>query len=318
MARSVLQAGGVALFLAVPFLIYQMAHSQFFTFVKVHEFRKWEFDVTVDLIALGGLIYFYRKRALKMIALPLALVCGFLPLVITHPTRFFNGHGLMGLSILAAIFVDELLHLWQKKLSAKKLLAILTIFMTFVLFAGPFFEWDVAQKKGRWVWADRTIMRYLLPDEKRNFRAQGFSIFFPEDYAKIVEVIRAHSDPDDILWTDFSYTAGILGILADRATSCAMLSEVKPYQLSNRLKDARIIVWFKDRNTQPIGEMKLAVERYGFTLLKETEMAFIYKNPTGFSKRTLPKPLVPTSVLAGIFGIFSLILFVSTQKRGPC
>lgn len=309
-AYSAFKTGGIALFLAAPFLIYQAHYGQFFSFIKVHELRKWEFDVAVDLLALGGMGYFFfRKCSLKTIALPLALLGGFLPLVITHPTRFFNGHGLIGPSILAALFADELLRSWQRRLSAQKLLAAFTVLVLFVLFAGPFFEWNVPEKKGRWVWADRTIMRYLLPDEKRNFRAQGFSIFFPEDYAKIVEVVRANSDPDDILWTDFSYTAGILGILADRATSCAMLAEVKPYAQSNRLTDARIIVWFKDRNAKPTLEMEQAVGRHRLSLLKETDMAFVYQNPEGFLKRVVPKAVVPVSVLYGIFGLVVCSLF---------
>jgi hypothetical protein len=305
----------MALLLAAPFLFYQFHYRGYFSFVKVHELTQWEFDATVDALALCGFVYFLRKKFLKSITLPLALTAGFFPLVITHPTRFFNGHGLVGPSILAALFLDELLRSWQTKLSSGKLLLGFAIFVSFVLFAGPFFEWDVSEKKGRWVWGDRTIARYLLPDEKRNFRAKGFSIFFQEDYAKIVRTIRANSGPDDILWTDFSYTAGILGILADRATSCAMLAEVRPYEQADRLKDARIIVWFKDKDAKPAFEMTQAVRGHHWKLLEETDMAFVYQNSESSSKRVVPKAIVPTPMLYGILGALVSILLYDLKRQ---
>jgi hypothetical protein len=296
-------------------LAYQFQSREYFSFVKVHEFRRWEFDASILFLAVPGIIYFARTRSLKSAALPVALLLGFSPLIITHPTRFFNGVGLMGPALLSGIFLDEILRRWGGRLSPRKLMTGFLVAMAFIWLAGPFFEWNVKEKTGRWVWGDRTVTRYLVPDEKRNFRAQGFSIFFPEDYAQIVEVVRAHSDADDILWTDFSYTAGILGILADRATSCAMLAEVKPSEESNRLKDARIIVWFKDRNARPAPEMEPAVRRHGLQLLKETDMAFIYQNPAGFSKRRVPKPTVPVTALYGIVGLLVALLFIERNRQ---
>ena len=317
-ARTAFRTAAGALLLAAPFLVYQFHFRDYFTFVKVHEFRLWEFDASILLLALCGMVYLTKKRSLKKAALPLAFLAGFAPLILSHPPRYFSGHGLIGPAMLAGVFADEFFSQWTHKPFSRKWLACFVAFVLFILLAAPFFKWNVKEGKGEWVWADRTVTRYLLPDEKRSFRAQGFSIYFQEDYAKIVQAVREHSGPEDILWTDFSYTAGILGILADRATSCAMLAEVKSYESSNRLKDARVIVWFKDKEAKPTSEMRDAVERYHFSLLQETDMAFVWLNPEGYGQRRVPKPTVPMPVLFGLGTVVAFgLAFSHCNKKAP-
>lgn len=219
----------------------------------------------------------------------------------------------MAFSGLAAVFVDDAIERTKKNGAGHGPFLMVLSFSLWMLLAAPVFHWDLKKQEGGVRWADRSLTRYVWPDRTGDIRPNSFSIYFPEDYARITQIIRDHSAAGDILWTDFSYTAGILGILSERATSCAMLAEVRPFEKRDALQDARILVWLKDKNMQASPEMMDSVKKRGLTVLKETEMAFVLMNPDARSKSARPRAVIPTMVLMGVF--FSLLVSLGWMSR---
>ncbi len=299
-------AGGVLL--ALPILAYQFNFREYFGFVKAKENRRLELDLAVYLLLLPALEFFRTKLRKEPAARwALSLWLGMAPLLITHQIRFVSGHGLAGAAFLAALLLDR---------NAERVGKAIWGLLLFVLFLAPHFDWNLVTHKKNVVWADRTLTRHLWSRPGQDFRSNAFTIYFPKPYEEIASVIREHSDPDSILWTDFSYTAGILGMMAGRATSCAMLAETKPYDTADRLSAARILVWFRDRDGQASADMQRSAQGRGWHLLKETEMAFIYENPQGGQRRQVPAPLIP-SIYLWPLGLFSLLIPALSLLKNP-
>lgn len=294
-ARRFRDAGAVifgGLILASPFLAYQISNRSAFAFVDVYENNLLEWDLGLYTLGAAALWSYRHLKARHDLAVPLALWAAMIPLLLTHPVRFLYGHGLLGLSWIGALYLDTLVEKLSRS-SVRRAGSCLVGACLFFTTLAPIVRWNADTKEGSVVWADRALIRYLWPDPYANFRSNGFTIFFPEHYEEIVRIIRENSQKGDILWTDFSYTAGILAILSDRVTSCAMLAEVRPSQRSNHLTDAQLVIWFKDRDAKPQAEMLRSAERHGFRLIQETEMAFIYQNPVATVQQKVPAPLMP-------------------------
>lgn len=325
--RTYLQSAALGAVLALPFLAYQLHFRAHFGFVNVRENNVWEPDLLIFALLVPALAAYPSLRkttnrpATKTSAgwrWALALTLGMAPLIATHQTRFFSGHGLAGASLLAALFVDDRLRRFNRAGMRRAAPLVLVSLAAFTIFLAPCLEWDLKTGRKAISWADRTLTRYLWTDPSRNFRSNAFTIYFQEPYEEIASVIRAHSEPDDILWTDFSYTAGIFGMMAGRATSCAMLAEMKPFEHgADRLSDARILVWFRDRQGKAVPGMWPSAERRGLKLLKETDMVYVFQNPEGFRKRQVPAPLLPSLWLWPLgLGSLLIVLSVFSPSRG--
>jgi hypothetical protein len=294
--------------LGAPFIIYQFQFRDHFTLVsnQLNESHLLEIDIALYALVILGLWYCRKKEFTRKAWIPLCLWLAATPLLATHHVRFVFGHGLLGAVLLSAIALD--------KLTAKsgKILAGVLVLITFV---SPVFHWNFKDKQGGLRWADRTLMRYMLPDPYMLSRASGFTIYFQEPYEEMKRVIQANSKRGDIIWTDFSYTAGILAVLSDRSTSCAMLAEIKPYQESQRIKDAKTIIWFKNKELRARDGMVQAVLKYDLRLLKEVEMAYIFDNPNYSVKPLIPKALISSVALFAIIGVIFAALMFPAKKN---
>lgn len=291
---------------AAPFLIYQIHFKDFFGFVTARENSLWEADLLVYGLLIPALWGYTKLKVNANVRWALCLMLGMLPLVLTHPVRFFGGQGMMGAALLAAVMLDAMAknEKWLKADAALRT-SVSAFFLFFVLFLAPHAEWRPDIRKLSLGWADRTMTRFVRPDLASNVRDNSFSIFYKKPYQEIAKVIRENSKPDDILWADFPYVAGIMSLLTDRATSCAMLAEMRPYEESNRLSDARILLWFRDKDGQPLQGMWETARQYDLKLIQETEMGYVFQNPKDFKKSSLPKPLIPAIWLA-ILGVAAM------------
>jgi hypothetical protein len=161
---------------------------------------------------------------------------------------------------------------------------------------------------------DRSIVQYLIPEERKNFRANGFTIYFKKEYDKIIQIVKNHSARHDILWSNFGHAGGLIALLSDRATSNAMMLEVKPFERTNPLKAARLLIWFKDPEGHPLPDRDMALQHYGFKPLAETDIAYVDENPEGYLQSRPLKANIPTPYLLAIF-LGGGILFLYAYKR---
>ena len=295
------------LLLAAPLLGYQLAALEYFSFVQVKENRLLQIDIFIYLLALVG---FWRMRGKKREFLfPVSWILATGPLLWTHPPRFFSGHGLIGFIFLAALALDGIFTglAAHPKHGGKATVLPLLLIVLFFWFAAPLFEWNSKEKTARWVWADRTLVATLRPSGSP-FHAKGFTIYFEDEYRRITELIRAHSRADELLWSDFPHAGALLGMLADRATSSGTLAEVKPKIRRNALQDARILVWFKDKNGKPPAKMDGAVQKYHLTLLEETGMTYVFQNPSPGGALQPEKAKIPSAALFMILAVWAVLL----------
>lgn len=299
--------------LAAPLLIHQFSNRAYFAFVQVKENRRIEIDVCIALLALAGLFTALKtKNAAARFAI--AWLIGFSPLLWTHPLRFFSGHGVAGMVLLAALALD----LVSDRLSSRRS-ALAAIFVAaFFLLAAPIVEWNPLKGTLNGVWGDRTLTRILSAGQGMRPYAQASCVYFPESYSKILKLIERHSGKADILWSDFAYGGGLLAVLSGRVASSAMLAEVKPYESRDPLADARLLIWFKDKNARAPAGMDKAVRERGLKQVGETDMAYVFENPAGYASRKIPKALIPTWALFAIPCFFFTIAKVNAIIYKGC
>lgn len=301
------------LLLAAPMLVYQSASRDCFAFVNAKENRLIQIDVFIYLLAIAGAARAFKE---KKGLLPVSWILGMMPLLWTHPPRFFAGHGLVGFIFLASVALDGIFGRLAVRGGKKAEGIALLLVASFFLMAAPVFERNTREGTNRWIWGDRTLAAYLRPSGSP-FHAKGFTVYFADEYRAIVEGIRAHSRKDELIWSDFPHAGAILAMLADRGTTSGTLAEVRPKIKRDALGDARILVWFKDRNAKAPAKMPPAVRKYRLELLRETEMAYVYQNPSPGATLQPQKAKIPTAVLFLILAIWAALLFYAERAPSP-
>jgi len=272
----------IAVALALPFLAFQFSNRAFFSFVKTKENLLLEIDPSVYCLAIYGAVTAFRKKGPALLAF--CLVLATLPLSVTHPFRFFSGHGLVGWIWLAGFAADEIFcRLCEVRRKRKWGLAWLLTFTLFFSLVAPTFFYDLKERKNRLVFFNRSLNQYLIPRNDRNFRVKGFTIYFEKEYAEIIRIVLEHTERGDILWSNFNHGAGLIALLSDRRTSSAMLQEVKPYRPFDEIRAARLLIWFKEPDGNPPKDMERLVKRYNLRPVAETDFVTIYENLEGFS-----------------------------------
>ena len=236
---------------------------------------------SIYLLAIYGAVVVFREKGTPLLVF--ALVLATLPLGITHRFRFFSGHGLVGWIWLAGFAADEIFRRLSELRGKRNWgLAWLLIFTLFFSLVAPTFFCDLKERKNRLIFLNRTLNQYLMPQNGRNFQVKGFTIYFEKEYAKIIRLVREHSEKGDILWSNFNHGAGLIALLSDRRTSSAMLQEVKPYRPFDEIRAARLLIWFKEPDGNSPKGMERLVKRYHLRPVSETEYVYIYENLEDF------------------------------------
>jgi hypothetical protein len=241
-------------------------------------------------LAFFGIFISLRRKGLYLFFLCLAL--GMVPLLITNRDRFICGHGLIPISFLAAVFLEDA---WQRlslrierqwpRIIFLSLLVLLFYVSTPLVLLSPL-------KKGPVFFTSSWFNN--LTSEGTEFSAlKGQTFYHPKLIGELVDMVKENSGPEDIIFSNFSYTGGMISSLSHRATSNAMLAEVKPFRLFDEIGAAKLILWFKE----PTGEfpegLNEAIQRYGLKKAGETEVAYLYINEKARFKREVMPASVP-------------------------
>ena len=285
--------------LASPFLLYLYSQRQFFAFQKVQENAYLEIDLLVYLLAAAG-IFLARKE--KGYFFSLSLLLALSPMVLTHSTRALSGMGMLGTVTMAGLALNGL---YEKKKWPVMLLLIVLFFST----VAPVFHLDRDTGKKEIRFGDRTVINFS--NREREQRANEYTIYHPKHYGPIVDIIRENSAQDDLIWFNLPYAGGLTALLADRATSSAMLAEVKPFEDFDPLASAKLVVWFKDpEKPGPLRQRENVLRAYGFESLAETEWVYIDRNPAATAKKTVAPATVPSWMITILLlGILAAVIY---------
>ena len=308
----VLRVAAAALLMAAPLLIHVARHAASFAVVRVRESRTLEIDPLTFLLALAGLTIALRRRGALL--LPVAFWLAALPLAFTHPVRFAGGLGLVGPVWLAGVALAEAWG-WAERRSPSRRAARLLVPLVMLLFLAvtPMLHVNVPARSVRLRFFDRTVTHYLLPESWRTVRPKEATVYVPEAYARLAEIVRAKAAPDEAIWSDFAQGAGILSLLTGRPTSSAMMLEVRPSKPFDPIAAARVTVLFKSAALDSAAIAAALAERHRLQPAGETDLAYVLINPAPVPRLRVPPPTIP---LAGILATgFLAVAFVMLDIR---
>lgn len=295
---------------AAPFLWHQIRYLSFVSTAHALEFYFAHVNVLLIGLALFGIPVAFRrgKQYLFLVALAVSMAM----LLFIYRNRFLSGQGLVPLCFLSAIFLETA---WQQ-LKTKRFVFRSVFFAGLTLifyFFTPVLELSPLRAHP----GSKLISR--LPKEENyekwadNVFQQEETFYHPRLVNDVVRLITENSKEGDILCPNFNYGGGMFSVLSHRATSDAMLSEVKPFVPFDEIKHARLVLWFKDPSGAFPAELPLLIKRYGLKKAGETDLAYLYLNEKAhFHSRVIPAS-VPFGACLGI--LFLVVLAVILENK---
>lgn len=311
--RRTLSVCLAGLVLAAPILYHQAKYAFFWHLTKVMEFFYYSVDPVLYLLALVGLCVVYRRKGPYLYFASLLVAMSFL--LFTNRDRFLSGPGLIPAVFLAAAVLENF---WQRAVSKKGrgvkalFFAVLALFFYVarpVLISTPFMKTPRLVVHS-WVMERANTGTGVHQDKARTF-------YHPQLMDELVRLVRKHSGPEDIMYSNYSYGGGIVAALGHRATSRAMLHEVLPFDYVDPVADARLIVWFKEPSGAVSDDLPGIVERYRLTLAGETDLALVFLHETGEGRRGFVSARVPFwACLVFLGAAFALMTFgINSSKK---
>ncbi|MDD5156228.1 MAG: hypothetical protein PHF11_07100 [Candidatus Omnitrophica bacterium] len=292
-----------AVITALPMLLYQYYSRMYFKLAPPNPNTILEINVFVYLLSIAGIAAAFRKKGSSYFFI--CLIVAMLALAFTHKTRYLSGHGLIGFALASGLAIDNLYQrIVLRRFELKKLL----VFMLALLFALLVFNPTLYIDKSRreiFIRLFNPPLVNLMPKYKQYVYLNDISIYHRQFMDDIVRVIERNTAKDDIIYSNLNYQAGLLSVLSERATSQAMMPEVRPYRDFDPVGAAKVIIWFKDPDGAFPQQLSGLVPRYKLAKLEETDLAYIYANPSASAKSKVSRNILPTSAL------FFILLFIA-------
>ncbi|MDD5006030.1 MAG: EpsG family protein [Candidatus Omnitrophica bacterium] len=325
--KSCLKVCALALFLASPIIIYLFSMRHFYVFQKNNLGENSYIELKLQwVIFLFGLVECLRKKDKYYIFIALFL-SSFILLFLGFIFRYFSFYGIMSLVFMNAVFLSSL---YEKLNKRSRKFYLLSVFILFFILS-PTLTIDLSKKHGindkpvsaagndelifgqglfRLNTQDSSFLNFFFYGS-RLMRTNEITIYYPRLFSELLGVINKNTGKEDIIYVNLPYTAGILSLLSNRATSSAMLSEVGPYVNFDQIASSRLIIWQKDPADIEQGqEQAYLIKKYNLKKIADTKLAFIYKNPECISKKqTLSASISYKVLFALIFLVFMLIIW---------
>lgn len=302
-----------AVVLALPLLWHEFSYSGFVRSVRAAEFYYADLNLVLYIFSLAGVILCFKKQR-KSLYFFAALILAMAVLLFTHRDRFLSGAGLIPVSILAALSLDEA-WIFLKNRNSKKLLFIFFAGLVFVFFfLTPVVSLSPLHKKPALKMKSSFINRWGMENAQT---AKAETIYYAKFIDELTLMIRLDSSVDDIFFFNYPYAGGMMSALAHRAASTAMLAEVKPFYEFDPIIYARFIFLFKDPKDAYYQALPLLVERYKLKEVAGSQVACLYKHDC-LTKRKVVKASIPENacflLLFLVCGIIAADVFFSSQR----
>ena len=305
--KNILVVIAAALIIYLPLLIHQVSHLRFIDLGRTLENFPFELNITVYLLAGFGLYLALRRR--KENAFFIAIALATLPFLFLR-YRFLSGQGMIGIILLASLTLDFFYEKFYLLAAKSRRYAPVFIYALFLFFGIFLLSPSITIKDSR---ANLSLFGStyinIFPTQEIRERTNEISIYLPKSFQPVFDIVENKTGPRDLIASNFEYLAGFVATFTDRATTSAMLKEVKPFREVNPFKYAKLIIWLKDPERMSQEPLDL-IRDIGLEKESETEVFFIYKNPKAgvirdYSKASLSFGacvfiLLSLSVLAGI------------------
>ncbi len=289
---------GGAIFLALPFLLYLLAHVGSYHPQAVYE--RFTFEFALSLVLAGfGVRRACRDRgpALFFVALAVTLLIA----AFSYPYRYMCGQGLVAIILLAALGWDDLWHVFSQRQPSGKWLLM-------GIFAGVVCAPSIVllpKMQPQFIPVNASFQE-LVRAEPAVERSNAHCVY-SRSMDEIVAIIRQKSGPNDILFSNWPFTATIIAVMADRANSEGMLQEIGPRQDEDVIRYAHYANWFKQEGAE-YPERDL-MERYHLKKSTETPMASIYENTAAQVQMNVAHATIPAGWVL-FFGCILVALII--------
>lgn len=298
---------------ALPFIIHELRHVDFYRFIRLKEFYFAEIEPITYILAVYGFMFALKKRGEYLY--PLWLLLAFIPLFLVYRNRFISGLGFMPLIIFAAMALDcvwEFVSFKKNKRTLYRIIFFLSIFFIFYLF-NPVITFlpnkkipEISAKKG-------AVLEFLNDQDK--YCAKNRTLYYPKLVKEVVAAIEENTKEDDIIFSNFRYAGGMVSSLSGRATSNGMLAEVVPFRKGDEISRSKLIIFFKDPDKVLPIDMNQLVSVHSLRYIGETKLAYLFVNDKSVYKREIVSARVPFFVSFGLIVLIFFIIWLDTSGR---
>ncbi|MFC1704565.1 ArnT family glycosyltransferase [Candidatus Omnitrophota bacterium] len=309
-----------SIIIALPLLIHQFNARWFLTTVRDVERFTIEINLLCYIGALPGIFIALRRKGRYLFILALLIAHGLL-LPFGYYYRTFSGQGIIPLIFLSALTVELVFVKLSQRLKntfssfdMRKSETIVSLsLLVSLLFVSPTI---VIQKNHTSFALLNSTYTNLIPGLKTVQRSNEMTMFFTKYFNEIKTIIQENSKPEDIIFCDKSYAGGLLSVISKRATSTAMMQEVRSFSEYDPIEAATIIIWMKNPEGSFDLDLAKVIKRYRLVKIDETEFAHIYKNHFAKAKKIVKKAAVPSVFVFGAlcFLIGACVLDISKKS----
>ncbi|MDP3722120.1 MAG: hypothetical protein Q8R91_01305 [Candidatus Omnitrophota bacterium] len=285
-ARLLSVCGGILL--GAPWLFHLARHLSAFHVTRRIENEAMELFPALWLLAAWGAWRCWTRGGTARLLL--ALLLGFGLMAYPFTFRWLTGEGTLPVALLAGVGLEQIA-LWGaarwevpgRAWGWRALLVGLAVL-------SPSVVWEVRQPL-RVAWVDSTpfhLMGWPTATEK------GKDVHLATAKTEqLADVVARVSQPGEILWSNMAYAGGLVALLAHRATSSVMLSEVAPAEPFDPIGAAQWIVWWKVEPRPDLPGLAEVVQRYALKEVADTDLARIFHNPAASERARAPTAVVP-------------------------
>jgi len=297
----------LGMLLYLPFLVHQINNISFFRLVDVKAMHYIEINLFVYLFSAYG-VFLLLTRKVKADKIFISFLISLALLILIFPQRIFSGSAMIGLIFLGAVALDRV------SIKAKNytwIFVLIIFILTYIISPTVSFSRGKASVTGF-----NSAFVNFLPKINKSIRANETNIYSPEFVDPLVKIIEQNSSKDDIICSNFKYTAGMLSVLSGRPTSSAMLLEVRPYRDFDVISASRLIIWLKELDGSFPNGLKEIIAKYNLKEVGATDIAYVYENDLCSAKEIVAKPIVNFTYILLILAVLAgLILFDNIKIR---
>jgi len=314
--RGPLRPVGYGLLLAAPWLGHLLCHAHLLRITGRYENTAIEILPALYLLAAFGAWRCVKKAGPPRMLLGMWL--GFSLMASPFLFRWLSGEGLLPVILLAGYGLEDVSRrLSQRGACQRPPWVGLAVLSGLVMAAPSVLVSPAAPLAGyktrvQCRWPDTTPFHLLnWPYVKR--KATDLSLYtrLTERLAQTVEGV---SHPGEILWSNATYTGGMVAVLAHRPMASAMFYETPATSAADPVAGAHLIMWLK-LGPMP-GVMGFAqLSRYPLMRVAEDDLAIIFRNKGATQLAHPPEAVIPLWTAGGL--LLVAVGFVVWDLRRP-
>ena len=282
---------GVGLLASSPWLLHLWNHRSLLQIQPRGEERMLEAPVPLLLLGLWGLVIAWRKRGIFRHLAVMAVVFSVM-FFAGYRSRFLATQGLFPWLLLAAVALDWLIERIHRPWGCGLLLAGLALL-------SPSLHFSPGQTAAPHVaWADTTLST-LSGGVQPTPRGTDSPVYNKKFMEELADTVRAHTKPDELIYSNMNYLAGMMTALTGRAATNQMLREMADHPTGEQIPQARLILWVKELSGERSPKMDEAVAQHHLRPLGETGIAYTFLNLHPKGRRHVTPAVFPWWAASG-------------------